>query len=196
MVDAEYLRVSQSLSPHTNQRSGLSWQMEVELEMGLDMDCRVVGSVGECMEYCQDGICLESWDREILLGKSVVRIVSPNNYWSHFQAAKGTLHEARTLHCCTLNHLTFSTFTQHKGNSFVLVRRPSLPSIPVQIDSILQVPTNKTYFVIQFFLKTLLEKPFQQYPVVHMSLWFQNLGQLVIVKPQDLESHFAWVARC
>ena len=110
---------------------------------------------------------------------------------THFQGAKGTPREARTLHCYTLNHLTFSTFTHHRGNSFVLVRRPSLPSIPAQIDSILQVPTNETYFVVRFFLKTLLEDPFQQYPVLQMSLWSQNLGQLVIVKPQDLESHFA-----
>ena len=92
---------------------------------------------------------------------------------THFQGAKGTLREARTLHCYTLNHLMFSTFTCHRGNSFVLVHRPSLPSIPAQIDSILQVPTNGTYFVIRFFLKTLLEDLFQQYPVLQMSLWSQ-----------------------
>ena len=79
---------------------------------------------------------------------------------THFQDAKGTLCKARTLHCYTLNHLTFSTFTQHRGNSFVLVHRPSLPSIPAQIDSILQIPIKETYFVIQFFLKTMLEDPF------------------------------------
>ena len=110
---------------------------------------------------------------------------------THFQGAKGTPHEARTLHCYTLNHLTFSTFTWHRGNSFMLVHHPSFPSIPAQIDSILQVPTNKTYFIIQFFLKTLLENPFQQYPVLQMSLWSQNCGQLVIIKPQDVQSHFA-----
>ena len=66
-----------------------------------------------------------------------------------------------------------------------------LPSIPAQIDSILQVPMSETYFVIQFFLKTLLEDLFQQYPVLQMSLWSQNHGQLIIVKPQDIESHFA-----
>ena len=110
---------------------------------------------------------------------------------TNFQGTKGTPHEAKTLHCYTLNRLTFSTFTRHRGNSFVLVRRPSLPSTPAQIDSILQISTNETYFVVRFFLKTMSEDPFQQHPVLQTSLWSQNLGQLVIVKPQDVESHFA-----
>ena len=64
-----------------------------------------------------------------------------------FQGAKEILHKARSLHCYTLNHLTFYTFTHHRGNSFILVHCPSLPSIPAQIDSILQIPT-ETYFVV------------------------------------------------
>jgi hypothetical protein len=110
---------------------------------------------------------------------------------THFHGAKGIPREARVLHYYTLNHLTFSTFTRHRGNSFVLVRRPSLSSIPAQIDSILQMPTKETYFVVRFFLKTMLDDPFRQHPVLQASLWSQNLGQLVIVKPQDIESHFA-----
>ena len=110
---------------------------------------------------------------------------------THFRSAKGTPREAKTLNCYTLNHLTFSTFTRHKGNSFVLVRRPSLPSVPAQIDSILQISTKETYFVVRFFLGTMSEGPFEQYPDLRMSLWSQDLGQLVIVKPQDVESHFA-----
>ena len=104
--------------------------------------------------------------------------------------ANGVPREARTLHCYTLNHLSFSTFTRHRGNSLVLVRRSSLPSIPAQIDSILQISTQETYFVVRFFLKTMLDDPFRQHPVLQTSLWSQNLGQLVIVKPHDVESHF------
>lgn len=110
---------------------------------------------------------------------------------THFRSAKGTPREAKALHCYTLNRLKFSTFTRHKGNSFVLVRRPSLPSLPAQIDSILQISAKEIYFVVRFFLRTTLEDPFERYPVLQMSLWSQDLGQLVIVKPQDVESHFA-----
>jgi len=109
----------------------------------------------------------------------------------YFHGANRVPREARTFHCYTLNHLMFSTFTRHRGNSFVMVRRLSLPSIPAQIDSILQISTQETYFVVRFFLKTMLDDPFRQHPVLQTSLWSQNLGQLVIVKPQDVESHFA-----
>ena len=110
---------------------------------------------------------------------------------SHFHGAQGTPRGAKVLNCYTLNYLTFSTFIRHKGNSFILVCRPSLPSIPARIDTILQISTEETYFVVRFFLKSILEDPFENYPVLQSSLWSQDLGQLVIVKPQDVESHFA-----
>ncbi|KAF8801630.1 hypothetical protein BYT27DRAFT_7173847 [Phlegmacium glaucopus] len=110
---------------------------------------------------------------------------------TYFNSTKGTPREAKILNSYTLNGLTFSTFTRHRGNSFILVRRPSLPSLPARIESILQVPTGETYFVVRFYLKTMSEDPFEKYPLLQSSLWSQDLGQLVIVKPQDVESHFA-----
>ena len=47
------------------------------------------------------------------------------------------------------------------------------------------------YFIVQFFLKTMAEDPFEKYPVLQSLLWSQDLGQLVVIKPQDVNSHFA-----
>ena len=47
--------------------------MEIESGMHLDMDRRVIGSVGECMEYCRDRICSGLGDGETPSGKSVLR---------------------------------------------------------------------------------------------------------------------------
>ena len=114
---------------------------------------------------------------------------------THFQGSSLMPREAKVLSSYTLNGLTFSTFTRHRGNSFILVHRPSLPSIPAQIESILQTPTNDTFFVTRYFLKpTSCDDPFKKYPVLQSSLWSQDLGQLAIVKPQDVESHFACLA--
>ena len=114
---------------------------------------------------------------------------------THFQGSSSMLREAKVLSSYTLNGLTFSTFTRHRGNSFILVRRPSLSSIPARIESILQTPANDTFFVTQYFLKpTSCDDPFEKYPVLQSSLWSQDLGQLAIVKPQDVESHFACLA--
>ena len=105
--------------------------------------------------------------------------------------AQQTPREAKILTCYALNRLTFATFTRHRGNSFILVSRPSCHSIPAQIKSILQISTGEVYFVVRFFLKTIAEDPFQQNPVLQSSIWSQQLGQLVIIKPQDIKSHFA-----
>jgi hypothetical protein len=113
---------------------------------------------------------------------------------THFQGSSPMPREARVLSSYILNGLTFSTFTRHKGNSFILVRRPFLPSIPARIESMLQTPSNDTFFVIRYFLKRMSCNPFEEYPVLQSSLWSQELGQLVIVKPQDVESHFACLA--
>jgi len=112
----------------------------------------------------------------------------------YFQGASSNPREAKVLSSYTLNGLTFSTFTRHRGNSFVLIRRPSLPSVPARIESMLQISANEIYFVVRYFLKTLSDDPFDKYPVLQSSLWSQDLGQLVVIKPQDVESHFACLA--
>src|ERR1700678_1895008 len=89
-----------------------------------------------------------------------------------------------------LNRLIFSTFTRHRGNSFILVHHLSLPSIPARIESMLQTPSNDIFFVTQYFLKPMSDNPFEKYPVLQSSLWSQDLGQLVIMRPHDVESHF------
>ena len=114
---------------------------------------------------------------------------------THFQGSSLMPREAKVLSSYMLNGLTFSTFTRHRGNSFILVRHPSLPSIPAWIESILQTPANDSFFVTQYFLKpTSCDDPFEKYPVLQSSLWSQDLGQLAIVEPQDVESHFACLA--
>ena len=96
-----------------------------------------------------------------------------------------------------MNGLTFSSFTRHRGNSSILIRRshPSgfLPSVPAQIESIIQISSTETLFIVKYFLKTMSTSsdPFEKYPTLHASLWSRNLGQLVAVKPEDVESHFA-----
>ena len=113
---------------------------------------------------------------------------------THFHGSSSMPREAKVLSSYMLNGLTFSTFSRHRGNSFILVRRPSLPSIPARIDSILQTSLNDTFFVTRYFLKPISDDPFKEYPALQSSLWSQDLGQLVIVKPQDVESHFACLA--
>ena len=94
-----------------------------------------------------------------------------------------------------MNGLTFFSFTWHRCNSSILIcqSHPSgfLPFVLAQIESIIQISSTETLFIVKYFLKTMSSDPFEKYPTLHASLWSQNLGQLVAVKPEDVESHFA-----
>jgi hypothetical protein len=100
---------------------------------------------------------------------------------------------AKALTFYTMNGLTFSSFTWHRGNSSILVRptRPFLPSVPAQIQTIIQISSTETIYIVKYFLKSMTSDPFQKYPTLRASLWSRNLGPLVAVKPEDVESHFA-----
>ena len=111
---------------------------------------------------------------------------------NHFLTME-TPRTAKVMTFYTMNGLTFSSFTRHRGNSSILVRpsRPFLPSVPAQIESIIQISSTEILFIVKFFLKTTSSDPFEKYPTLQTSLWSRNLGQLVAVKPEDVESHFA-----
>lgn len=92
----------------------------------------------------------------------------------------------------TINGLTYSTVKRHRGNSSVIVRHPSQPDkrVPAQIEDITQI-SDEVIFAVRFYRKPAVHDPFKQYPFLHASLWQPDLGQLAIVKPADVVSHFA-----
>jgi hypothetical protein len=98
----------------------------------------------------------------------------------------------KSLSFFTLNGLTYSTLKRHRGNSSVIVRHPSQPekTIPAHIEDITQV-SDEVIFAVRFYRKPAVHDPFKQYPFLHISLWQPDLGQLAIVKPADVISHFA-----
>jgi len=89
---------------------------------------------------------------------------------NHFLAAEMP-HVAKILTFYTMNGLTYSSSTWHRGNSSILVRRPSLPSVLAQIESILQISSTETLFIVKYFLRMISSDPFEKYPALHGSLW-------------------------
>ena len=59
---------------------------------------------------------------------------------------------AKIVSLHTVNGLTFSTYTHHKGNSFILIHQSSLQSIPAHIKTMIQISKNEILFVVQYFL--------------------------------------------
>ena len=91
----------------------------------------------------------------------------------------------------TVNGLTFSTYTRHKGNSLILIYQSSLQSIPVRIETMIQIFKDKILYVVQYFLQSESVDVFAKYPTLKITTQSKNCGQLVVVDSGDIESHFA-----
>ena len=122
-------------------------------------------------------------------GKMTVTEVTFRALEAYFQGKP--LAVAKVLSSYVMDGLTFSTFKRHKGNSFILVRCSSRHAVPARIEDIIRTSSNEVLFVVQHFLKTTSNDPFQRYPVLQASLWSDRLGRTAIVKPQDVVCHFA-----
>ena len=94
----------------------------------------------------------------------------------------------------TVNGITFSTYTRHKGNSLIFVRRSSLQSVPACIETMIQTSKKEILYVVRFFLQLESGDVFAKYPVLKITTWSKNLGQLVVIHPRDVEAHFACLA--
>ena len=96
----------------------------------------------------------------------------------------------------TMNGVTFSTYTRHKGNSLILVRQSSLQSesVPACIETMIQTSKKEILYVVRFFLRLESGDVFAKYPVLKITTWSKNWGQLVVIHPKDVESHFACLA--
>jgi hypothetical protein len=98
---------------------------------------------------------------------------------------------AKFLNSVTIKGLTFSTSKRHHGNSSILVGQISAPPVPAIIEGIIQTSSGDTLFAVRHLLKTTSSDPFEPYRELQASLWSEHLGQVVIIRPEDVDSHFA-----
>jgi hypothetical protein len=114
---------------------------------------------------------------------------------TYFGGKEETPKTAKIASVHTVNGLTFSTYTRHKGNSFILIRQSSsLQSIPARIESMIQISKTEMLYVVRHFLRSESGDVFAKYPTLKITTWSKNCGQLVIVHSRDIESHFACLA--
>jgi hypothetical protein len=97
---------------------------------------------------------------------------------------------AKTLNYYTSHGRTFSIASRHKGNGSVLVRNKS-SMLPAQIEDIVRTANDQIFIAVRYLCATAVNDPFRAYPDLQISLWDSKLGQLVIVRPEDICGHFA-----
>ena len=98
---------------------------------------------------------------------------------------------AKSLRYFTMKGLTFSSFKRHPGNGSIMVRQRSGSSLPAIIEGIIQISTTEILFAVRHLLRTTSTDPFIIYRELQASLWSHHTGQVVIIKPEDVDCHFA-----
>ena len=109
-----------------------------------------------------------------------------------FPNAIPTIRQTVTFH--TYEGRTYTTRSRHEGNSSVLVRSSVDGSLkPAQIQEILEISSKEILYVIRHHRRVegLISDPFAKYPFLHISLWSITLGNYIIIRPEEVASHFA-----
>ena len=125
------------------------------------------------------------------------------------QATFESDYEAISISHFTIAGRTYSTSTQHRGNSQILLKS-GIPGhiIPARIDYITQVTISGDKDLVIPYIAArkyqpldLADDPFRAYPCLQAGLWSENLSDLGLYPLDVIETHFAslpvsWEDRC
>jgi hypothetical protein len=105
-------------------------------------------------------------------------------------------HTAHFLHRITINGLVYTPTSKHEGNSCILLNSPEDQNhVPAQIQSIFQIPfleSVQTLIAIRRHQPSRLRHdPFSRAPILRARLWGIQLGELEVIRPDQIFSHFA-----
>jgi hypothetical protein len=105
-------------------------------------------------------------------------------------------HKAHLLSHLTKHGVTYTIWSQHAGNSCVLVgSEGGTVAAPARIEHIVQLPAPEeisTFIGIRRYKSiTLSEDPFLSFPVLQTRIWSAQLGNLEIIPVNHICAHFA-----
>jgi hypothetical protein len=103
---------------------------------------------------------------------------------------------AQFLHRITINGLVYTPTSKHDGNSRILLKsQEDQNQVPAQIQTIFQISfldSVQTLIAIRRHQPSRLRHdPFSRYPVLRARLWGVKLGELEVIRPDQVFSHFA-----
>lgn len=114
---------------------------------------------------------------------------------TRFRVCSKSTRTAQFCHRVTINGLVYTTTSKHEGNSCVLLKSQDHNQVPARIQSIFQIlflESVQTLIAIRRHQPSQLRHdPFSQHPALRARLWSVQLGELEIIWPDQVFSHFA-----
>jgi hypothetical protein len=95
----------------------------------------------------------------------------------------------------TINGLIYTVTSKHQGNSCVLLKSKDQTQVPARIQTIFQInvlESVQTLIAIRRHRPArLCHDPFSRFPILCARVWEVQLGELEIIRPDEVVSHFA-----
>jgi hypothetical protein len=107
----------------------------------------------------------------------------------------GSTYTAHFLTHLTINGLVYTQTSKHLGNSCILLKSQDQTQVPARIQRIFQIQlldSVQTLIAIQRHQPArLCHDPFSRFPILRARVWEVKLGELEIIRPDQVFSHFA-----
>ena len=160
------------------------------LRDSLQTDMRVLSSLiegGDDDDDGDDGYCV--------MNERTVRDIPRDLHNALTRFHSESTRTAQFLTHMTINGLIYTVTSKHQGNSCVLLKSKGQTQVPARIQTIFQInvlESVQTLIAIRRHLPArLCHDPFSRFPILCARVWETQLGELEIIRPDEVVSHFA-----
>lgn len=158
-----------------------------QLRDSLQTDMQVLSSIAEGSDDVDDSAL--DWNERT--AKPIPNDLLTALTRLHFKSTR----TAKYLYHITINGLTYTPTSKNEGNSCVLLKsQEDQIQVPARIQTIFQIPfleSVKTLIAIRRHQPSRLHDPFSRFPILRARLCRVQLGELEVIQPDQVFSHFA-----
>jgi hypothetical protein len=159
-----------------------------QLRDSLQTDMRVLSSLVEGGDDDDDG---EDDDWNERTARAIPRDLHIALTRFHSESTR----TAQFLTHMTINGLTYTPTSKHQGNSCVLLSLQDQTRVPARIQTIFQINVLESVQTLIAIRRHQPARqsldPFSRFPILCARVWGVQLGELEIIRPDQVFSHFA-----
>jgi hypothetical protein len=164
--------------------------VDPQLRHSLQTDMQVLSSVAEGDDDNGDD------DGAVIWNEWTAKPISRDLHAALTRFRFKATHTAQFFQHITINGLIYTPTSKHEGNSCILLKsQADQNQVPARIQTIFQIPfleSAQTLIAIRRYQPSRLRHdPFSRFPALCARLWGVQLGELEIIRPDQVLSHFA-----
>jgi hypothetical protein len=166
--------------------------VNTQLRDTLETDMRILSSLVDGDDDDDDG---DSDDYGMTWNERTARPIPRDLHTALTHFHSESTRTAQFLTHVTVNGLTYTPTSKHQANSCILLKSQDQTQVPARIQTIFQIyvlESVQTCIAIRRHQPARLRPdPFSQFPILRARVWGVQLGELEIIRLDQVVSHFA-----